>query len=483
MLTGRRAARRLLLPWTMMVLCAWQIPAAGQSVWELTPYRIQLLLAIQRQADLDPRLVTDLGADVVARADAVLGAAWDLTVVASPPALGRAQIADVEAVTTESLPKQSLEFDKVILLAVRSDADGYRVIARELDVRTQMWSTTVRLPVLQAAKLRDAAFQAVLEAFAPLARIESVDKKHVVLRLRAAALPFRDKGLALVAKGDIFGPVIRYNDRHGNPRRITAIPWTFVTVEKITPRQLECKLYTGMRSPLSARRRGRFEQLALAVTPSAKPTRLVLQSQTDPERLLGGYAVYSHPPDSKTTRLLGLTDRRGSLMIRPEGHPLQVLVIKNGSEPLARLPIVPGSAAEIIAPIPDDDRRLEAEGFIAALQEELIDLVTLREVLLARAKARIKAGKLEEARKLLGELQGLRDRAAFARSLTQQQKRVFSEDRLRQQKIDALFNKTKKLLDTQLDPEAVNRLSRQLRKSGARSMGISNMEQGTSKGE
>ncbi|MHC4176453.1 MAG: hypothetical protein ACYSWU_03045, partial [Planctomycetota bacterium] len=187
-----------------------------------------------------------------------------------------------------------------MLLAVSQTTDGFRVTARELDVPTQIWSASVGRRAWQAGKLRDAALEAIFATFAPLARIESVDKQQVMLRPKAAALPLRDEQLLAVEPGDVFLPVIRFQDyqgnlpkdRQGNVIRPQPVPWTFCTVQQITPGRFRCRLDTGLRSPLSGRRRRRFQQLALAVIPPRRPSTLTLRSPSEPKRALAGYEVY-----------------------------------------------------------------------------------------------------------------------------------------------------------------------------------------------
>jgi hypothetical protein len=283
-----------------------------------------------------------------------------------------------------------------------------------------------------------------------------------MLRLRAAGLPVRDPALATTRPGDVFRPVVRHNDRYGKLRGVRPVEWTFLHVEERSGGVLQCRLHTGLRSPLSARRRGQFEQLAVAAIPSDRPTRLVLESRAEPDKPLPGYDVYSHPPDSKTTELIGRTDQRGSVLVPPAESPLRVLVVKNGAEFLARLPVVPGMQPELVAEIRNDDERLQAEGFIRGLQEELIDLVTRREVLVAQIRQRIEDKKFDEARDLIDELRNLEDRDDFGLYLQNEQEKVFSADALAQAKIDQMFRKTRELVNVYLDPIVIEQLERQL---------------------
>ena len=483
-----------------LIVYALALPAGAQTVWELTPYRIQVILALGEAPELTPDFQAELTQELYGRVDSLIGAAWDVRVAEPGAALRYALVRDVETVTVELVeaglspheatasaeasssskepsadeaaspaeaPFHLDDLDKVILLVVLPGPAGYRVVARELDVRTRQWNTPVSVSVWHDGKLRDAAFAAMRRAFAPLAHVVAVEKSDVTLRLRAAGFPLRDKTIVMVRPGDVFRPVVRHNDRYGKLTGVLAIEWTFLTVEDVAQAELACKLHTGLRSPLSGRRRGRYEQLALAVAPPGKPTRLTLQSRTEPHDPLIGYDVYSHPPDSKKTDLVGRTDRLGSVLVPPADNPLRVLLVKNGSEFLARLPMVPGMEAEVVADVRNDDQRLEAEGFISGLQEELIDLVTRREVLLSQYHTRFEEKKYDEAEKLIRQLRALGTRDDFALHLAQEQKKVFSADKLSQAKIDQMFSKTRKLVNTYLDPAVIDQLDRQLREARA----------------
>lgn len=482
-----------------LVVCALASRVGAQTVWELTPYRIQVMLAVGHAPELTPDFRAELTQALYGRVDALIGAFWDVRVSEPGAALRYAMVRDVETVTVELVeaelsnkeatapaegassaeapsaeatspagaPFHLDELDKVILLVIVPGPAGYRVVARELDVRTRQWNTPVSVAVWHDGKLRDAAFAAMRRAFAPLAQVVGVEESDVTLRLRAAGFPLRDETIVMVRPGDLFRPVIRHNDRYGKLKGVLPIEWTFLTVEEVAPAGLACKLHTGLRSPLSGRRRGRYEQLALAVASPGKPTRLTLRSRTKPRDPLVGYDVYSHPPDSTKTDLVGRTDRLGSVLVPPADHPLRVLLVRNGSEFLARLPLVPGIEAEVVADVRNDDQRLEAEGFIRGLQEELIDLVTRREVLMAQYQARFEEKKYDEAEKLIRQLRALETRDDFALHLAQQQKKVFSADKLSQAKIDQMFSKTRKLVTTYLDPAILDQLDRQLREARA----------------
>ncbi len=456
----------------LLVCLSTPPPAAAQSVWELTPYQVKVWATFAPAPELTPRLRAELLADLRDRLESLAGAAWRVSVEPAPPGVQPALGSVTDTAPSESFPQEPGDFDKIILLAVAPAGGGYRVTAREFDVRTQLFSPPVSRPLRQLGKLRDEAVTAVFESFAPLARVENVDGKQVTLRLKAAVLPLRDRQLVLVEPGDVFRPVIRYQDHEGNLRkdrrtgeiiRPTPIAWTFCTVQQVDPSRLHCRLHTGFRSPLSGRRRGRVQQLALAVVPPRRPSTLTLRRRAEPEQPLVGYEVYARPPDSKATVLLGCTDRQGQIVVPPAESPLRILLARNGQEVLARLPMVPGLEGDCLADIPDDDPRLQAEGLVGGVREELVDLVTRREVLAARARARIEAGQLDQAEELIDQLLRLtKSEQELSRTLAMHQRSVRADDPSVQRKIDALFADTQKLLREQLRSDVIGQLRQEV---------------------
>lgn len=435
---------------------------SAQTVWELTPYRIDVLLAVESAPGLNDAFCEELAADLARQAETLIGAAWEMNLAAAEPPLRGKLLAEAEAVVAEDLAPQAAT-DKVLLIAIRRAPDGYRIWARDFDVRTQSFGTVVGGPVGQASKLYDSTFRALRMAISPLAQVFSVEEKNrVTLRLRAAGIPTRDRSLGEIKPGTVFRPVVRYNDREGKPRRIENIPWTFLTVEEVALPSLLCRLDSGMRTPLSGRRRGRTEQLALGVVPPQEDTRLVLRSRANTEQLLSGYDIFELGGEGSPSHWLGRTDRQGSIVVPPAASPVRVLVVKSGNTLLARLPVVPGLAPQLEADIANDDHRLEVEGFLAGLQEELIDLVTRREVLVARALARLEKQDIAEADKLVRELQSLRTREDFDRQIVAERQKIYDEDPAVQRKIDRMFEGTRRLLYQYLDPAPVEKLIVQL---------------------
>lgn len=460
--------RRIVVSVAMLLTvacCTVGLPRAGsaQVVWELTPYQFHVYLAAAPTPELPPHVVTELGSDLVDRVDVTVGAAWNMSVSIPEASLCRTMLFDLDDVGLDAIPKEALANDKVTLVTISKQVIGFHLAARELDVQTQMFSATVEMDVPQKALLSDALFSAVVEAFAPLASIKTSEGDKVELRLRAGRLSSRDPALLSVLPGSIFQPIIRYDDREGNPKKILALPWSFLAVEEVTEAQLTCHLYSGLHSALAGRRRGRVRQLALAVKPPNKPTRLTIQARSGSKRPLGGYDVFLQKPGETSTEWLGRTDLAGSILIPPTPNLLHILYVRNGGQLLAKLPLVPGLEESVVASVIDDDQRLAAESVIMAAQEELLDLVTRRAVLTARISAAIKAGNPSEADDLLVQLYALRTRDQFTQQLDQERKKLVSDDPLIERRIDLMFSKTRKLIVEYLDPNEVDKIGDQVR--------------------
>ena len=447
-----------------LVLCASLSArrAAAQTVWELTPYKINLLVADELATGLGSGRAAGLANQVAEHAVNIVGGAWDLSAAVAPEPLATRMTVELASIEFDDLPPEMSDADKVILLTVAEGHLGWRILVREFDMATGVAGLSVIRDVPQAQALAPEAFRAVLEAFSPLARIESVERKKVTMRLRAAALSPRDPSLRWVETGALFRPVARITDRQGNTSSIRPIEWTYLYVESISGSVAECTMYTDLRSALTGRRRGRVELLAVAVRPVGGTTTITFRSRSDPESPLMGYEVYDRGPGTDAPEFLGRTDRDGRLRVGPGPAPLRVLWVTSGNQPLARLPLLPGRRTEIVVDLPDDTPRILALGFITGVQEELVDLVTRREVLIALARARLDEDKLDEAQSLLGELRRLPSGAQLRVLLRQQRPRYQGDDAWVRRQIDKLFSDTESLVNQYLSRRSVEALEREL---------------------
>ncbi len=435
-------------------------PATAQSVWELTPYRVLFAVWTDDLPEFTPLWQQDLRASLVQHAESTFGPAWETSTADCPTDVAATTLSQLQQLPAKSLPADWLAaHDKLMVVRVALSADGYDVRTREFDLATQLWSPPRATKALTPSSVAVEVFRTAVQGFAPLAMVEQVEGKQVVLQLRAAALPPRDSSVQLIVPDAVYRPVIRFNDREGNAKRIEAIEWTFLVAQSQEQNAVTCSVESGLRNPLVSRVRGRTQQLALTVLPPREPTTLTLVSRVDAKHRLPGFDVWVHPANLKATTLLGKTDRFGSVVIPPPPlyeSPLRILLIKNGSEVVAKLPVLPGLFSQLEASLSDDQERLALEGFITGLQEELVDTVARREVLASLIHARVQKNDQAAAQKLLDELRSLKTREQFISMLSERRKTIVNKDPRVQRQIDKLFTDTQKVLNQHLDTKLID---------------------------
>lgn len=440
----------------------------AQTTWEYSPYSIKVWLAMDRSAELSAGLAERIQRAVAERAWVVAGATWQVEVLPCPAALAFDVARRPELVTTEAVralaPEILKQNDKLFLLAVRDELAALAVSVRELDCRTRMWQPVLTRRVTQPGRVADESFAALLDAFVPFGRIESAKGKEAVVRVRAGGLIIGQGSPAALAERAVLVPIIRRNDRVGEPlaNGIQQATWTFLTVTGRKGNQLQCQVASGMTSPLGGRSSARTLRLALLAKPRLEATDLAVVTEGSKPVPLGGYEIYSKPPDAEDAEWLGVTDWRGRIRIAPKSNPLQILYVRNGGRLLARLPVVAGLEPLVTAAVTDDDPRLMVEGYVKGLQNRVMDLVARRELYVARFRRHLQKKEFEQAQTLLEEFRGMENRSDLARQLDQTAQRIKSPDRRVQAKIDQLFSDTRQLLLKFLDPRTTNVLSEEL---------------------
>ena len=455
-------------------------PLLAQTNWEVTPYEIEVSVAMEPAPELHERLSQRLCRTVASQSEALIGPAWSVTCTRTPAALSFGCLYRLDELTieeVEALYPEGLKRDKIIFVAIRPTGSGFSLDVRELDGRARVWARRESRQVLHPDGLLEATVGLVIKAFSPLAQIgKSVDeddrpgkpKKQFIVRFRAGALVTRADSPILVGAGAVLQPIMRRNDRLGRPKPggVEPLAWTFLTLLDGDGSERIGQVHSGMRSPISARISRRVDRLALAVTPSPRDTRLQLRASGDEERTLVGYEIYARRPNqdhSEPSDFLGESDFEGGVNVPSGPDPLRILYVKNGGELLARLPIVPGLDETATVSIFDDSLRLEAEGFVRGLQNSLVDRVVEREILIARIRRRIEAGKIDEAGNLLTELRSLKLPSHLAIDLANARQDLIVKATARTQaKINNVFSETEKQLRNYQDARDVEQLTGEL---------------------
>lgn len=440
--------------------------AWGQASWEYSPYANQVWLV----TDGSPRLeevVRDAKRGLPAWSESRMLYVWDLAVSEAPEKIAARVREGLEGLTAGeilSLQPKCLGGDKLFLVLLRDAGSDIEVQVCEVDCRTRNVGVAVERKVSSLPIVVPTIGELLIKSFSPTTKIETIEDVAVKTRLRAGGMIVDPQSPALVEAGQVLVPVIRRDDRNGDPMKNGILPlaWTVLSVKTRLDSLLVCELTSGFRTAIPTKIGARTVRYAIVAKPQLESTHVVLRSRGRGQ-LLAGYEVFSRADADSEAQLLGVTDWRGSIEIPSTNGELVVLIVKNGNQLLARLPLVPGYQAEAIATTIEDDARLEAEGFVQSFQGRIMDLVARREILASRMRKRIEEKKFEDAAKLLEEFRTLENRADLKKTIDIQQQAITSKDKLTQARIDKLIGNANKLNLRFLDPELGNVLAKELK--------------------
>jgi hypothetical protein len=316
----------------------------------------------------------------------------------------------------------------------------------------------------------------------PITRIENVLDNNVRVRVRAV-------GIARIAERqedgqwrmqdntgspvwiddhEILMPVVLRKDRRGNLEGIRTLEWTFLSIVDRSGPNLDCTTHAMRRAPLGGRTGGRTERLALCVRAPDRQTVLKLVSNDSEQRPLPDLEIYSRAPDLPSdaeSEFLGKTDWRGEIVIPPNEDSIRLLYVKSGQRGLARVPLVPGLYENQMTSMPDDERRLYAEGVTQGLFNELLDNVARRQLLAERIRIALQKADVEKAGELLGELRDVPDARKFSVRLNVEKQRLLSGDDRQQEFINGYFQQLEQAASQFLNPVQEGELARQIQEA------------------
>jgi hypothetical protein len=443
---------------------------AQQLAWDHQPYKVHAMVALDLPGGISEQMTNEIPAYLERRVDAAIGRIWSFDVKLAGGAMRARILRDLSSLQNADLKDLPIEdADKLVLIAIQGTPGDYSLVAREFDSYIQRWSAPIQRRTSQCESLPEQAFSMLRQSVAPIAQFEvdAENETEVVLKPRGAALAKTASGETWAQPGDVFLPILRRTSRAGEAVEggIQQVPWTYFEVVETKDGKTTAHTHSGTRRPFGGRRQGRVEQIAVALRADPADIVLHLHSRTNKNKPLVGYEAFAQTKekDAESLERVGATDRSGLLSIPPAAGRVRILFLKNGNQLLARLPVVPGAAEQIDVPLPDDDARLAAEARLAAMREDLIDIVARRNILMARTRQKIEKKDYAAAQKLMAEINELPGHSQLNLELQAAARRYRSDDPQIQRRIDRLFEGTQTVLTQYLDVRPISELSNELR--------------------
>ncbi len=345
--------------------------------------------------------------------------------------------------------------DKLFVVHVETAEIPWTLSVVELDCLMRHFSIAHRFEVARPERLPEAIGRAVTAVFAPTIRIEDAGQKTADGLVRAAGLITAETSPAKVEPGDFFVPMIRKNDRNGDPIGVGPLDWAYLHVKEIAGARLKLDYHAGKAGGLQGRRNKRLFRTATRVRPFLDETTVRLHAQRDPSTPLVGYEIYERQLDSPEMTFVGRTDWDGRIPIEKTDTTMRLLYVKNGGAVLARLPVVPGQSELEVADLVGDDQRLRAEAYIKGVQNSILDLVAIRQLFAARVRNRIEKGELDQAKELLESLRKEPSYEQIADDMGRKLTQVRGRNAAEQMKIDQMFAQTREMLVKNINPQIV----------------------------
>ena len=369
------------------------------------------------------------------------------------------------------------QHDKLFLIAVThrdlrlggNATVGWSATISEWDLRTRNFGENRRVDVAQLSQLPEHLFYGITEMLTPLARVVRVDENRILLEERAGELLAMQDVLPVATSRQVMLPVMRTNDRDGHPLDIRRMDWTFLEIDQNSNGLLSTTMHTGLRSPINARVRPRHWQLALLAKPSNDHTTIRFVSYLSPngeqdrDMPLPICDILESVPGIKQAVLIGSTDSRGEFRIgttgtptnKPvPGWPVRLLYVRNGRNLIARIPVMPGIEPVLTAQVPIADATLHAESLVLGIQEEILDTVALRQILVSQAITFRQRSDRRGFDDTIIKLRRLKTREVYQAELSLL-KMQLPDDPISRRRIETMLEQTHTLVQDSLPPVEV----------------------------
>ncbi len=461
-----------------------EVDENNASAWEYRPYEVLVWVVHDQGAWIESN-ESRLYEQISSHCRIADSTGWKVRVERAPrPWLGRLRTTrelepwtDALILTARTVAGPRL--DKLVLVQLAPNSGLVNCNVRELDIKTRIWGARIEQDCAPD-HVDHVVFKGIGKAFMPITRIDNIQEKRVLVRVRANGITWvadvDENGEPImvpntgapswVKENEILLPVLLRKDRVGNVSDITAVDYTYLSIDERDDPHLVCTTHSMRRAPLGGRSGGRTERMALCVRAPDRETILTLVSNDKVPLPLRDLEVFSRlpgQPEDSPSEFLGKTDWRGQIKAPPNDAGFRILLVKSGERPLAKVPVVPGLFGEQTTTMPNDEQRLFAEGIVKGYRNEINDLVARRLILESLVLSSLRKSDIEIAEEKLNELRGVDDNRRFNNRISLDEKNLLDADERQKGYIVGMFDELEGASNKFLDGLAVTILSRVLR--------------------
>jgi hypothetical protein len=435
--------------------------------WEVRPYRVLVSLAFADRNVMSEDFIARTINSLEVLVDGAVGPYWQPTYQVNEWLFPQSAAA-LQTLTDRNLTArfESTEYDKALVVVLESDGPGYLLSGCEWDRATQTRGPIHRRSVVDRRRIPALTFEVLTDLLRPIAEIELTEETFAELRVRGGELLHPDSPLFPFRQGDLLTGHFRYLDRDNVVRRIQDVPWSYFRIDGINRSRMTATIETPFTNPFAGARR-RVELVAVKVTPAYPATELALAPRTNPNKPLVGVRVrvYGELPSEENPQpghIDLMTNRQGVVTVPADpSQPLRRLIVHSGGAVLSNVPFVPGMDRKVSMQVPDDAPRLQVEGSLAMVQGDLIDVVSRRVVMLARAVSLARKEEFDEADKLLAQVDAQPSVASFesrilAIRVPAVERARANRDRSQEKRIRMMCQEVEELVRKHLDRQKVD---------------------------
>lgn len=314
----------------------------------------------------------------------------------------------------------------MIDLQVEFVSGYWEISSRRWLALTNEWTTGVNRTVRSRELLSSQLALAIVESYAAVVQIESVEVNSVDGSLMAGEYNVSDTSLPLLQTGDYLEVLLLYYDREGQLVTRQKLSWTYLQVQQRNRGRVICEIHSAFRSPISRSRR-RVEVMAYRVAPQSAETSLHLSRRGDYVQdfqlgrvyLTNWHATETADEGAEKPARLQVADRNGDLILNTAelsedlGSSLLKLEVMSEEVVVARVPYLLGTQPELTLTVPDDSARVAASIRFEQLKTELLRVTAKRATIIAALKQLIDNPREIDPRQFFEQIEELPSREQF----------------------------------------------------------------------